>query len=83
MKQKIPTWFKLTVIVAMLPVAAWPTMLSRCADDSPLRQLVYLLPLYLLASGVCALLCYRERRELAWILIALMILSAAALSFAL
>lgn len=82
-KNKIPGWFIIIAVAAMLPLLAWPTLLDRCADDSPVRPFVWFFPAYIIASGVCALLCFKERRELAWILIVLMVLTEAAIIYAL
>lgn len=82
MKSKIPKWFIAVVVIAMLPMLAWPTLLSRCSEDSPIKLFVWLLPAYVIASGICALLCYSERREVAWILIVLMLLTQSALIYA-
>lgn len=75
----VPRWFTLIVILCMLPVAGFPTLLSLCPDDSPLSAFVWFYPLYVLSAGICAWMCYGSRRGLAWILLALLLLTHAAL----
>lgn len=74
-QSQVPGWFTAVVIVCMLPVLGFPTLLSRCGEDSPLTGFVWFYPLYVLATGICSRMCYARRRELAWILLAIMLLT--------
>lgn len=74
-RQKVPTWVTVVIIICMLPVLAFPTMLSMTMPDSPVRSFVWFYPFYVIASGVCARICWRQRRDITWILLALMVLS--------
>lgn len=77
-QQKTPLWFKILALVLMLPVFGLPTLLSGLdGAENAVRLLVWLYPAYVILSGICALLCYRSRPELAWILLILMLLSHA------
>ncbi|MDE5655903.1 MAG: hypothetical protein K2I19_02345 [Muribaculaceae bacterium] len=76
---RVPRRFLVVTILFMLPVLGFPTLLGKCSDDSPLTSFVWFYPLYVLAAGICALMCYRDRRELAWILLAIMLLTHIAL----
>lgn len=78
-KTPVPTWMKIVIICCMLPVLAFPTLISALPQDSPVNTLVWLYPLYVLATGICAWVCYGQRRELSWILLVLMLLSHAAI----
>lgn len=74
-----PRWFTLVVILCVLPLVGFPSLLSQCPEDSPLTAFVWFYPLYVLAAGICAWMCYATRRELAWILLALLLLTHIAL----
>lgn len=78
---RTPLWMTIVIIICMLPVLAFPSLLSLSPQDSPLTALVWFYPVYVLATGICAWMCYPSRRELSWILILLMLLSHAALWF--
>lgn len=82
MKQsrRVPVWMLIIIIVAALPVLAFPTMLSlSAADISEYRILVWFYPFYVIVSAWLAWQCYGRRTEMTWILIILMILSHAAM----
>ena len=79
LKPRRPWWFTVILIVMVLPAFALPWMLVSAPAGSLLMTLVKLYPLYLLGSAVCAWLSYPQRRELSWILVALMALSSSAL----
>ncbi len=77
-ERKTPWWFKLLVVVMMVPVLGFPTLLSAAdVAETPVTLLGWLYPACVLLSGVCAWICYRQRPELAWILLVLMALSNA------
>ena len=79
MKPKTPLWFTAIIIVAVLPILLTPFMIAGTAPDSPARTLAWFYPAYLIASALCAYICYPQRRETAWIVFVLMILSDAAM----
>ena len=74
-----PWWFLLILILLVLPSFATPWLLADAPKDSLLEILTECFPVYLLLSAVCAWYAYPARREVAWILVALMILTASAL----
>lgn len=74
-----PLWVVIVTVIAMLPVLAFPVLLDSPADDDETKALLWLYPLYVIVSGVCAVICYRQRPEVTWILLILMILSHAAM----
>ena len=82
MKQRVSFWVVLMIMAIMLPVAGYPTLLSMwpASDDGmEMKILLWLYPVYVIASGVFAYICWPSRRTEAWILLALMVLSHAAM----
>ena len=76
---KAPLWLIIVTVIAMLPVLAFPVLLDSPAGNEETKALLWLYPLSVLVSGVCAVICYRQRPEVTWILLILMILSHAAM----
>lgn len=72
---KVPAWVNAVIIICMLPLMAFPEMLSLSAEGSQASTFLWFYPFYVVASGICARICWPQRRELTWILLALMILS--------
>lgn len=82
MKQpsRVPVWMLIIIIVASLPVLAFPTLLNlSTGDTSEYKALVWLYPLYVLVAAYLAWQCYGRRTEMTWILIILMLMSHAAI----
>ena len=75
----------LVVIVAcMLPVVAYPTMLSEYSGNaagsaSDTKIFLWLYPLYVLAAGYLAWQCYGRRTYMTWILLVILLLTHAAM----
>ncbi len=80
-RQRMPLWMAAIIIACMLPLIAFPTLLGVTPPDSSARTFAWLYPFYVIASGVCAWICWPERKEISWILIILMLLSHAAMWF--
>lgn len=78
-RQKVPAWVTAVIIVCMLPVVAFPTLLSMSAPDSAARLFVWFYPAYVIAAGICARICWRQRRDVMWILLVTMLMSHAAM----
>lgn len=74
-----PAWMTVLIIVCMLPVLAFPSLLAMSPADPGAGALIWLYPFYVIASGVCAWICYPARKEICWILLILMLLSHAAM----
>lgn len=70
---KTPRWFLLVVIIAMLPLLAFPGIVASAPDG--MGMFVWFYPIYVLTSGWLAYNCYASRREISYILLSLMILS--------
>lgn len=71
---------KLIIIIAALPVVAFPALLSQApAGDGTVDLFLWFYPLYVVASAVCAWICRDKRPEVMWILVVLMLLTHAAM----
>lgn len=79
LRPRRPWWFTLILVLLVLPSFGMPWLLVSAPTGSLLMTLVKLYPLYLLGSAVCAWLSYPQRREVAWILVAMMALTTSAL----
>lgn len=73
--RKVPAWVTILVVICMLPVLAFPTMLTMTMPDSSARTFVWFYPFYVIASGICARICWPQRKDVMWVLLALMVLS--------
>ena len=75
-------WFRILLIVLALPAFAYPTLLADGGSGNPtMRTLLWAYPLYVLGTVVCAWACYPARKEVAWILAALLLLSQIAIFY--
>ncbi len=77
-----PWWFALIIIVVALPSMAFIPQASYIVDRAEWlgsSLMGWLYPAYVVLSGVCAWMCYPARRTLAWILVALMVITDIAL----
>lgn len=75
----IPAWVKILIIACALPVLALPRLLSLCPRDSAAETFVWLYPAYVLLSAFLAWKVWPERQLLAYILLAVMVLTHAAM----
>lgn len=78
-ESNMPLWAKIVVITAALPVMSYPWLLAKTPADSTNEMLIWFYPVYVVVSAVCAWICWPQRREVYWILIALMLLTHAAM----
>lgn len=67
------------IAAMMIPALILPFSMNGISEDPTVKYLTYFYPAYVIATGVCAWLCYPQRKALAWILLALMLLSHAAM----
>lgn len=74
-----PWWFTTLLILLVLPAFGLPWMLVSAPHGSLLMTLIKFFPLYLAGSAIAAWKIYPWRRDVAWILVALMILTSSAL----
>lgn len=75
MNASTPRWFKAIIIVLMLPLALYPVLMSRMSETDQSVWLLRLYPVYVIASGICAWIEYRQRPDVAWVLVALLLMS--------
>ncbi|MCM1067759.1 MAG: hypothetical protein NC418_09340 [Muribaculaceae bacterium] len=76
----MPIWIKALIIIAALPVLAYPALLAECpADVADMKPFLWFYPIYVVVSTVCAWAAWRRRPEVTWILIAVMLLTHAAM----
>ena len=80
MKQRIPWWFILINVAAALLLMALSTPAAQALGDvaAPV-DFGWLFPVYAVASAALAVASYAQRRTVAWILTALMVVAAAML----
>ncbi len=67
------------IVVAMIPALFLPFYTNGISDDPTVKYLTYFYPAYVIATGICAWMCYPQRKALAWILLVLMLLSHCAM----
>ena len=74
-----PLWAKIVAIVAALPLLAYPWLLSVAPATGSVETFLYLYPIYVVLSTVCEWLVYPRSPEVYWIMVALMLLTHAAM----
>lgn len=75
-QEKAPKWFTAIVIIAVLPIFQLPLLLSIASGDQQgIHTMIWIYPIYAIVAAYLAWQCYPQRRALAWILIALLLLS--------
>ena len=72
-KRKPPRYILAIVVLMMMPLLAYPWVLST--TQSEYRTLVAMYPVYVLATGFLSYQCYVSRRELFYILLFLLLMS--------
>ena len=70
--KRAPWWFITLMVLLALPLFSLLYLVNHTPEGSIDRVLAWLFPLYAVLSAVCACICYPDRRELAWILAALL-----------
>ncbi len=81
-RQPRPWWVTLLCVFVALAGIVGPILVLATATDSPLRPLMWAFPAYTAATAVCAWICWNQRKEVSWILIAVAVLATAAISAA-
>ncbi len=67
-------WLLLLLLFMLTPIFFFISVSLSMPADSPMRLLLWLYPAFCVADAVCAWICYPQRKEITWILIALMAL---------
>lgn len=79
-QRRVPAWMVAVIILAALPVVAFPTMLSQSASSAGENRLyLWIYPAYVVVAALLAYQCYGRRTEMSWILIVLMLLTHVAM----
>lgn len=71
-----PRWVAAVAIIMALPAGQFPMLLQACPTQPEIaRTLVWCYPFYVIAAAWLAYLCWPRRKEMTWILLALMALT--------
>ena len=74
-----PRWFIAVAVILTLPVFQLPLLISVMPSQASDRTLLWVYPFYAVASAWLACRVYAQRPALAWILLAVLVLSHAAM----
>lgn len=79
--RRVPLWVTAIIIVCVLPVIAFPAMLSEtdAISENGMKLFLWLYPLYVAATAIIAWQCYGRRTLMTWVLLGLMLLTHAAM----
>lgn len=75
----LPVAVKILIVVAALPVLAFPWMLSAAPEDSNIELWMWMYPVYVILSCACEWKAWGRQPEVTWILMAVMLLTHAAM----
>lgn len=79
-KYHTPWWMAAIIVIVMIPALIIPAMGNSPDMEDPMQKyLTWFYPAYVIGTGICAYICYPQRKALAWILIVLMVMSHAAM----
>lgn len=79
---RVPLWFALVCVLVCLPALAMPFLPGMEYARSVLGPLYGFFPVYVCAAALCAWLSWRRgRRDVAWVLVALVLISDAGVIF--
>lgn len=71
--------FRLIALLCCLPLLGAPELIGRCPTEGSAKTFVMLYPIYVVLTAYLAVKSYPERPTLAWILLALLLLTHAAI----
>ena len=75
---RTPWWFIVIILLVALPTVTFIPQAAEVVEQARWLGTAYmgwLYPAYVVISGICAWMCYPRRRALAWILVALVLLT--------
>lgn len=76
MNRRIPWWVMLLALLLALPGGSTPWLVANAGQAAAeSKVLLWLYPVYLVASAVLACVCWNQRPWIYWILLSLMLLS--------
>lgn len=80
---KVPVWFIAVLVIMLLPLALWPFIMSefsgRFDEASPQWLLMAFFPIYGILTCWLSYRCYANRRDISYVLLAVLLLSYGAL----
>ena len=76
LRPRRPWWFTVILVMLVLPAFGTPWLLADAPAGSLLYGLIKWFPAFLLLAAICAWYSDPQRRDVAWILVAVMALSA-------
>ena len=80
MNSSRPLWLLLIIIVFSLPIFAFPTMLGLISPGQEVEKtMAWLYIIYILLTDWLAWMCWPQRKAVTWILLALLLMSHAAM----
>ncbi|MDE6317021.1 MAG: hypothetical protein K2L73_01310 [Muribaculaceae bacterium] len=78
--RRVPVCVVAVIIIAALPVLAFPAMLSKSTElAGGDRYFLWFYPAYVLAAALLAYQCYGRRTAMTWIIVFLMLLTHCAM----
>ncbi len=76
----MPWWTRAAIVLAALPVVAYPWMLAAAQQaDAGVDTWLWFYPVYVVFAAICEWRSASRRPEVTWILIGLMLLTHAAM----
>ena len=79
LRPRRPWWFTVILVILVLPSFGLPWLLADAPDGSMLQLMIKWFPAFLVLSAVCAWYSYPQRRDVAWILVGIMVMTTGAL----
>ena len=80
MNQRRPAWLLIVIILLTLPLFAFPTLLGMIKPgDQTAQSMVWLYLIYVPLTDYLAWICWPQRRTIAWVLLALLLMSHCAI----
>lgn len=77
-----PIWFTILIIVMLIPIIAWPfVIINQDPENTDNWWIINIFPIYALLSGYISYKCYLDRREISYIILAMLLLSYLAIGF--
>lgn len=79
LKPRRPWWFTAILIILVFPAFFLPWVMAEAPQGSTLQLMVKWFPAFLLLAAFCAWFSYPQRKDVAWILVMIMVLATGTL----
>lgn len=79
LRPRHPWWFTTILILLTLPAFSTPWLIADVPEASLLQGLIKCFPAFMILAAFCAWFTYPQHRDIAWILVAVMILCSLSL----